>query len=167
VTNRFFMGHRGFVPTGNPRRIGSTKRPLGKIEEYGPAQQVTLIVGQDKGKQPKNRTASCARKPEKFSPAAIDDEFLKLRGLQVGREQIGATRTKGRGFFQGRPENSVAYEVAFIPTADEPDFSVFRRNMDRLAELIAERFCQDSVLIIRDTKRSVAAAVRQKKARRR
>jgi hypothetical protein len=155
------MGDRGFVPTGRPLRLGSTsKRLLGKVQEYGLAQQVTLIVGQDKGKQPKNRIASCARKPAKFSPAAIDDEFLKLRGLQVGRAQVGATRTSGRGFFQGRPENSLAFEVAFIPTADEPTFDAFRRNMDRLAERIGEHFCQDSVLIIRDdgTKRSVASA---------
>lgn len=161
MNNRFFMGDRGFVPTGRPLRLGSkSKRPMGRVEEYGPAQQVTLIVGQDKGKLPKNRAASCARKPAKFSPAAIDHEFLKLRGLQVGRTQVGATRTSGRGFFQGRPENSLAFEIAYIPTPDEPTFDVFKRNMDRLAERIGEHFCQDSVLIIRDdgTKRSVASA---------
>jgi hypothetical protein len=161
VNKRFFMGDRGFIPTGRPVRLGAKpKRALGKIEEYGLSQQITLFVGQDKGKQPKNRTASCARKPAKFSPAAIDHEFLTLRGLQVGRPHVNATRTSGRGFFQGRPENSMAFEVAFIPTTDEPTFDVFKRNMDRLAEHIGERFCQDSVLIIRDdgTKRSVASA---------
>jgi len=157
--DRLIVGDRAFIPTGRPRAIGVAK-PLGKVEEYGPARQVTLVVGQDKGKEPKNRAGTCARKPPSFSPAAVDAEFIRIRAAQVGEKDVGASAVPGRGWYKGRREDSIAYQVAFIPTGSERTFAQFKRNMNRAAELLAERFCQDSVLIVRDSgsRRSVAAA---------
>lgn len=162
---RFQFRNRSFSPTGPKKRLGSRK-PLGRIDEYGPARTISLLVGQNKGLEPRNQTKACARKPSKFSTEKIDDAFLRLRAAQVGRQYVGATRQQGKGWFEGDPESSVAFEIAYIPPEgggpdSEPTFEAFSKNMNRLAETLAEEFCQDSVLIIRDdgTKRSVAAAV--------
>lgn len=171
---RIMFGNRVFVPTGKPKPFGLARkyRRLSGIDEYGLARRITIVVGQNKGKEPHNRKGSCARKASKFSTAAVDREFFRIREDQVGRKVAG-TRVAGRGWYEGAPESSVAYEVSYIPPEgggpiQEPSFEAFRQNMDRLAERLAETFCQDSVLILRDDgkKRTVAAATWKPKRRR-
>lgn len=165
---RFSFGNFSFVPTDTPKRIGSKRgqQRLGRIDEYGPARKITLYVGQNKGQEPRNRTGSCARRPTKFSTAEIDSAFFKARAAQVGKPSVAGTRQSGRGWYEGDPEASVSYEISYIPPegggpASEPTFKVFNEHINRLAERLAEDFCQDSVLIVRDdgSKREVASAV--------
>ena len=162
MRKRLSVGHLGFfVPTGKPVRLGTpVRRRLGDVEEYGTSRTITIVVGQNKGHQAHNRAGKCALAPGRFMAQSIDREFMDLREVQVGRKAIGATRTAGRGWFEGKPEASVTYEVSHIPNEREPSFATFKRNMDALAEKLAERTCQDSVLILRDDggKKTVAAA---------
>ncbi len=162
IGKRFQFGARGFAPAGPAVKIGSKRgrEALGRIDEYGTARSISLYVGTNKGLEPKNQGGSCARKPERFDDHAIDQVFFDMRAAQVGRENVAGTRQEQRGWYEGDPEGSLNYEVAFIPTDEEPDFDAFKKNMNRVAEGLAERFCQDSVLIVRDdgAKREVASA---------
>ena len=121
---------------------------------------MTLFVGQNKGKAERNASGSCARRPGQFRAGDVDRAFRENRASQVGKKNVGATRVAGRGLFEGDPEGSLAYEVAFVPNEREKTWDQFRQNMDSLAEVLGERFCQDEVLIVRDDgkKRTVAAA---------
>jgi hypothetical protein len=145
-----------------PRRLG---RALGRVDVYGPAQVVTLVVGQNRGHAPKNTSGTCARKPAAFSVGRVDAVFQHLRAQQVGRDFVAATRRTGKGWYKGAPEASVAYEVAYIPPAgggppSEASFTAFEKHMDKLAERMARTLCQDSVLLIYDNggRRKVGAA---------
>lgn len=162
---RFQFGKRSFSPQGPSKRFGGRKA-LGRIDEYGTARTISLLIGQAKGVQPRNTEGRCAREPSSSTAEAIDEAFFRLRAAQVGRPFVAGTRQSGRGWYEGEPEDSVAFEVSYIPPEgggpeNEKDFEAFSKNMDRLAESLAERFCQDSVLIIRDdgAKRNVAAAI--------
>lgn len=165
MSRRIIFGKHVFIPTGKPVQIGSpSSRRFGGIDKYGVSRKITIVVGQNKGKQPKNTSKSCARIPKKFSVRAVDDAFLHARELQVGK-RVEGTRVTGRGWYKNDPEPSVSYDVSYVPPksggpASEPTYEVFKENMNRLAERLAEVFCQDSVLIVRDNgkQRSVAAA---------
>ncbi len=167
INKRFQYGKRSFAPSGSPRRIGSKRyKGFGRVEEYGAARTISLLVGQNKGNEPRNTDGACKRKPTRFTVDDVDRAFFRLRAAQVGREFVGATAQSGRGWFEGDPESSIAFEIAYIPPEgggppNEATFKEFQDNMNRLAESMAEDLCQDSVLIIRDDgdKRSVAAAV--------
>ena len=81
---------------------------------------------------------------------------MDARGAQVtDNAAIGATRVASRGWFKGKPERSVAYQMAFIPglPGGEKTFAAFERNVKRVAERLAARFCQDSVLVLVDNGR--------------
>lgn len=174
--HRFAAGGRIITPVGRPVRIGPdgamsgasrkwSAGGLAKVDEYGSFRSITLTVGQNKGKEPKNQAGRCAGKPKKFTVKAIDEAFAEIRRSQVERHHVDATRQAGRGWFRGDPERSLTYEIAYVPPQaggppDERTFEVFRRHMDRLAERLAERFCQDSVLIVREDgkKKTVAGA---------
>lgn len=164
MSRRVSFGRFTFVPTGKPVQLGaSQKRGLADVEEYGEARSITLIVGQNKGLEPHNKTGACARKPKRFSTAEVDRAFVDLREAQVDKKYIGASRVSGHGWFKGKPETSVSYDIAYVPDEDnqaEPTYEAFRANMDRVSEKLAEKFCQDSVLIIRDEggRRTVASA---------
>ena len=167
LKTRISIGQFTFVPTGEPRWIGPGTPPRGRraglaeVEEIGTAQSVKLIVGRNKGMQPHNKTGRCARRPRKFEASAVDQAFVELRSAQVkDRKAVGASRVTGAGWYEGKGEKNVAYEIAFIPNKKEKDFRTFKENVDLLAELLAKRFCQDSVLILRDDgkKRTVASA---------
>ena len=161
IHDRISFGHLGmFVPTGKPVRIGPRGNGIGEVDEYGDASNIKLVVGLNKGTQAQNTGGRCGNAPVKFTVAEIDDAFYAGRAAQVGRKNVGATRMSGQGWYEGDPEQSVAFDIAFIPNEREPDFTTFRANMNALAELLAEKFCQDSVLILRDDggKRTVAAA---------
>ena len=161
--DRLMIGSRMFVPTGRPKWIGMRPtRPagVGQITELGPARAITLFVGQTKGVAAKNQAGRCARKAEAFSVAAVDRAFFRFRARAIGPHGVAGRRVAGQGWYEGQKEESVAFEVAFIPNANERTFAEFRANMNRVAELLAAEFCQDAVLIIRDDgkKRSVADA---------
>lgn len=140
---RISFGDRTFIPTGKPVSIG-LKRRFGDVEEYGPARTITIVVGQNKGKEPKNQAGKCLRKPTKFSTALVDEAFVRARQAQIGK-QVAATRVSGRGWFRNKPEPSVTYEVSYVPPAgggpsEERTFESFQKNMDRIAESLAETF---------------------------
>ena len=164
--SRLVVGSRVFIPVGAPKRIGDDPpRGFAKVNELGATRTITLAVGRNKGVEEKNQTAKCARKPREFSVQAVDEIFESSRRSQVGVGAVGATRQATKGWYRGEPEKSVTYQVTYIPNAKEKSFRVFKANMDRLAETLAERFCQDSVLILRDDgrKRSTAEATWGKK----
>ena len=52
----------------------------------------------------------------------------------------------------------MAYEVAFIPNSREGSYGAFTKNMNHLAERMAQSFCQDSVLVLRERKTAAASA---------
>lgn len=162
LRDRISFGQLGtFIPTGPVVRLGpQSASHLGKVEEYGEAQTIRIVVGQNKGEESRNTAGRCAIIPEKFSAEDIDRRFVGLRNLQVGKKNVGATRVRGEGWYEGEPEHSVAYEIAYIPNPKEPTFAEFQENINELALELAEMFCQDSVLILRDdgTKKTVAAA---------
>jgi len=116
----------------------------------GPTQKATLYVGQNKGHNTKNRTKACAKAADRFSIREIDRAFLRLRAKQVGKEATGGTRTKGRGWYEGKPEDAAAYEVIFIPSDKEESYRKFRSNLSALADKMSKKFCQDSVIIVHD-----------------
>jgi hypothetical protein len=162
IGKRFQFGQFTFRPISRPRKLGRRRpvRGIGKVVEYGTARTVALVVGQNKGKQPRNRRGRCARKPNTVPLRTIDELFLKLRGKQIGAENVGVTRQQGRGWYEGESEKSATYEVAFIPNDKEKTYKQFKRNMNKLAEKLGEKICQDSILIIRDDgdARSAASA---------
>lgn len=121
---------------------------LGRVDSYGATQTATLYVGLDKGKDEHNRGGRCKRLPAKAGVAKVDETFVRTRARQVGRENTGATRIKGKGWFEGRPEQSAAYEVVFIPSNKESTYQAFRQNINRLAERMAKQLCQDSVIVV-------------------
>lgn len=161
---RLAVGGMTFVPTGRPKWIGAPRaRPkegVGLITELGKARAITLFVGQKKGLKAKNQDGRCATKPGAFSPAAVDRAFFRFRAQVVGPHAVSGRRIAGRGWYGGQGEESVAYEIAFIPNADEPTYADFQKNMNRVAQLLAAEFCQDAVLILRDNgkKRTIADA---------
>lgn len=131
-----------FEGTGQPRI-------LGRVDSYGTTRGATLYIGLDRGRAKQNRTAAhCRRAPDKFRVDALDRNFLRMRADQVTKQNTGATRTKGKGWFEGKPETSVAYELVFVPNDKERSYESFRRNTNRLAERLAKKFCQDSVIIV-------------------
>ena len=161
IGKRFQVGEFSFRPLRPIRRLGRQRaRGVGKVVEFGTARTVALVIGQNKGKEPRNQRGRCARKTASIPVATIDEAFLKLRAKQIGAENVGVTRQQGRGWFAGDSEKSATYEVAFIPNDREKTFKKFKKNMDRLAEQIGKQFCQDSILIIRDDgdARSAASA---------
>lgn len=142
----------GRVSLGRGRAFEATGRPrsLGRVDDYGPTQSATLYVGRNRGHEPANRRGSCARAPETYSLTRLDDTFLAARAAQVGRKDTGATRTTGKGWYKGDPESAAAYAVIHIPNDREQSYEAFRQNMNRLAETMAQRLCQDSVIVVHD-----------------
>jgi len=132
---------------GGGRKI-TIGRPVGDVVSYGPTRSATLYIGLKKGVQPENNAGACERKPQKFQLRSLDSTFTKGRAAQVGTDNVNATRRKGRGWFEGSPEESASYEVIYIPSDSEGSYEAFRSNMNRLAESIGKKLCQDSVIIV-------------------
>lgn len=147
------------------RQVGRKprKRGLGEVVDYGPTRTATVIVGLDKGHAKGNQSGACGTKPVHFSPEAADRAFLSTRAAQVSRDNVGASRRCGKGWFQGRPEQSLSYEVVFIPNTREKTYGQFRKNMDALATKMGAKLCQDSVLVLDDNskQRKTRAAIRK------
>lgn len=99
-----------------------------------------------------NRVTRCDRlfKGRQVPLKAMDETFIELRKQQVGTGNVGATRQKGAGWYQGQPEQSASYQVVFIPTPKEKTYRKFTKNMYKLAEKMANRLCQDSVIVVTD-----------------
>lgn len=155
---RLTVGKRTIVATGKPKCIGACPTPrrrgLGKLEWDAPLRSATIIVGQDKGAQPRNTAGRCAAMPAKFSVTAVDRWFSKIRGEQVGRAGVAASRIAGAGWYKGKQERSVSYQVIHDPSVSgEENVGAFRRRMQQLAEDLAEHFCQDEVLVVMDTEK--------------
>lgn len=153
--NRIAIGGRTIVATGRPKCIGKCAtrvKGLGRLEWDAPLRSATIIVGQNKGKRPHNRAGRCAAQPSSFSVAAVDKWFQRLRGEQVGRERVAATRISGRGWYKGDDEKSVSYQIIHDPgVPGEQTLGQFKRRMQAIAEDLAEHFCQDEVLVVLDT----------------
>lgn len=139
-----------FEAMGEPATLGD----IGKVVDYGPARRATLIVGLNKGKSTQNRTGACRVQPASFSPERADEILIEERARQVGRSNVGATRSMGKGWFEGKPERSVAYDIINIPNQDEPSYTKFKKNMENLAERIGDKLCQDAVIVVHDTGKS-------------
>jgi hypothetical protein len=146
-----FMLRRRRLRIRTPRR-GRRIRVgrLGDVASYGPTRAATLLVGLKKGQAPQNRRGACARLPGQLTTSRVDKLFLAERRKQVGAANVGATRQDARGWYQGAPEKSAAYEVIFIPNDVEPDWRAFTRNMKKLAEKMAKNLCQDEVILVTD-----------------
>lgn len=128
-------------------------RRFGDVESYGRSRTATLYVGRKRGLNKQNRTARCKRAyagRKQIPIKAVDEAFIDIRAKQVGRENVGATRRKGAGWYQGQPEDALSYEVVFIPSAKEKDYKKFTKNMYKMGEKLANRLCQDSVIVVTD-----------------
>lgn len=124
---------------------------LGTIDPYGRSRSATLYIGRKRGKNRQNQTARCKRLIKRELPIrTVDQIFIDLRCSQVGRENVGATRHTGAGWYQGQPESSLSYEVVFIPSAREKSYRAFTKNIKKLAEKMSNRLCQDSIIIVTD-----------------
>ena len=130
-----------FTPIGPPR-------PLGRTDDYGTTQSATIFVGMDRGLEPSNTRGVCAVQPKKFGVLSLDREFLKVRRDQVGKQNTGGTRTTGKGWYQGKAEKAAAYEIVFIASKREKSYKHFRGNMNRMAEKMGKKFCQDAVIVV-------------------
>lgn len=153
-----------FKATGDPVPLGrrAPRRRFGKVVDYGPAKGATLIVGLNKGRKAVNRMGVCRAKPSTFVQDFADDQLIALRAAQVGKENVGATRVRGRGWYAGAPEKSASYQLVYIPNAVEKTYAQFKRNVERLAERMGETLCQDEVLVVHDDsdRRRTKSAVR-------
>jgi hypothetical protein len=138
--------YRGFGFTTRSKR--RTLGRLGRVDDYGPTQTATLYVGQDKGGERPNREGVCQRAPERVTVRDMDRTFLRHRVKQVGREATGATRITGKGWYKGKPEDATKYEVIYIPNDREGSYAKFRKNMNKLAEKMGKKLCQDSVIVV-------------------
>ena len=147
-------------PPPRHRGRGRTLGRIGDVDPYGPSRKATFYVGLERGKEPQNRSPRCERVRSPIAPQTADDVFLELRQRQVGMENVGGTRRKGRGWYQGSSEDSLSYEVVFIPNNREKNYRTFLKNMRRLAEGMAHGLCQDSVILVADNgdKRTVEGA---------
>lgn len=152
-----------FQATSDPVALGRRRAPrLGKVVDYGPARGATLIVGMNKGKKAVNRMGKCKLAPATFIQQYADDTLIALRAAQVGEENVGATRVRGKGWYQGKPEKSATYQLVFIPNAREKTYAQFKKSVERLAERMGEMMCQDEVLVVHDDsdKKRTKSAVR-------
>lgn len=144
--SRLVIGNRTIVATGKPKCIGACKPrgvSLGDLRWDAPLHSATIIVGQDKGKEDRNKVGRCRTLPGKFSAAQVDRWFQKLRQSQVGKTAVGATRITGKGWYKGKQEKSASYQVIHDPSVPgEEGIADFRARMQSLAEDLAEHFCQ-------------------------
>ncbi len=150
---RYAIGDRFFVPAGPPVTLGSRRsRGLGSLVWPKRGMQettdATILVGRDRGDQPKNRSGRCAKFPAEFRAAEADAEFARLRAKQIGAGW-GASRQAMRGWFADKPkgENSLSYRIIFQKSAKERTVAQFKRNMQALAEDMSRLFCQDQVIV--------------------
>lgn len=143
-------GLRGAANLGQGRKFAprGRGRVIGRVDDYGPTQKATLYVGHNKGHDAANQAGPCKKAPSKTTVAQMDRVFLRERAKQVGKDATGATRTKGKGWFRGEPEDAASYEVIYIPNDAESNYGAFRANMNRLAERMGRDLCQDSVIIV-------------------
>jgi len=73
-------------------------------------------------------------------------ELFRLRATQVGKKAASATLIKCQGLWEGRGEEpTLTCEIEFMPSENESSPSVFRRNMEALAEQAALVFGQEEV----------------------
>jgi hypothetical protein len=124
------------------------RRGLRGVFPYGPTVSARIIVGLNRGNEVPNKTGRCASAPANVTPETVDAYLLEARALQVTKANVGVTRLYGKGWYRGEPEPAVAYDITY--TGDEASPKDFQANMNRLAEGIGERFCQDEVFIIHD-----------------
>lgn len=154
---RLQIGRRTIVAVGKPKCIGACatdSKGLGKLSWEAPLRSATIVIGQKKGKRAQNKAGRCAAQPASFSTTAVDRWFSTLRGEQVGRKNLAATRIKGKGWYKGDNEPSVSYQIIHDPSVPgEDSLDGFRQRMQRLAENLAEHFCQDEVLVVMDTEK--------------
>lgn len=146
---------------GDPIQLGN----VGDVESYGLAQKYTIVIGLNKGKEERNQTGKCLTVPATLNPEVVDNSLLSMREGQVGRNEVGMTRQLAKGWYKGDPEKSLVYDVAYIKTDAEPTFEKFEANMKIAAEKLAERYCQDSVMLFKDTgkERETEMAIWEKK----
>lgn len=143
-------------------------RTLGRISPSYPTASATLLIGQNKGKRPVNTGGWCATQREKFSRAQVDGIVRDLRvgsiaerassasseqaARRAAERHFAASRTAQRGWFEGAPEDSVAFVFHHdpgIPGEETP--AAFRHRMKQLAEKVTAVLCQDSVILSFDT----------------
>jgi len=121
-----------------------------------------LYVGLNRQSKPHN--ARCRRAPGSFDAKRVDAFFDAERRRQ-GIDAPGATRFLAKGLWKGRREQTSVYEVQWFPGSGE-SYAKFRKNMDRLAQRIAGRFCQDAVLVVHRTPRAKTSAFLSARTRR-
>lgn len=128
------------------------RRGMGELLWDAPTTAATLYVGTKRGMQPHNRAGACSTlRGPLVKVEAVDREFYARRKEQVGAKNVGATRSVNKGYYEGAPERSVSMQVIFVPNEREPTPEVFRQNMAKIADAMARKFCQDSVILSWDS----------------
>lgn len=133
-------------------------KPLGRATWDAPTSSATLIVGQNKGKLPSNRSGFCSARPSKFSAAQVEQTVRSIREMQLQDQNPTASRSDvkrmysassshQKGWYQGDAEKSVA--ITFH-NEGAPD-AAFQASMRHLADRVSSVLCQDSVLLSFDT----------------
>lgn len=132
-------------------RCKPLRSSLGRLEWKAPTRTATIFVGQNKGKKRRSNEGHCATAPSAYDAGAIDRQFSRIRGQQVGHENVGATRMQNRGWYKGDEEASVAYQVIHDPYAPgESEWGTFVKRMKTIAERLSKSVCQDEVLVTFD-----------------
>lgn len=117
----------------------------------------TLFIGRKKGKQPRNRTGFCAKRPAEFKQRDLDETVKGIRSLILiergltptqAKNAIGGSRVAQRGWYRGDAEASAAYTIFFDPSVKgEETPERFKHSMQRLAEYVGGSLCQDEVIV--------------------
>lgn len=115
---------------------------FGDLIDYGDVHAARVIVGLNRG----IHAGLCADYPKKMDPENVDMLFIGLRGIQVGRKNVGATRALAAGWYEGEPEDSIVYEV--INTLESESAEKFQANLDSLGQELAVYTCQKEVLVV-------------------
>lgn len=126
----------------------SGSRQLGRLNWSASTKRARIIVGAKPGAlecwRSRRHATRCTALPRGgVSSSAFDSFLLDARSRQVGPQNVGLTRYRTQGMYQGKEEGSFVYDVI----DDGSDKQAFQRHMKSLAEGLSEKFCQDEVLV--------------------
>lgn len=143
---------------------------LGRTLWEAPTVSATILVGANRGEQPRNNTGFCRKQPRKFTQKQLDETVIGIRTFQLDnhgltpnqvRKNLAASRIEQRGWYKGAPEQSASFLFVHnpgIPGEETP--AKFQAAMKRLGELVGGSLCQDEVIVVfQDPKGSRAAGV--------
>lgn len=121
---------------------------------YGSTKSVHLFVGLKRGeKSTAQRGAVCERLPKQLQPRTVDRAVVSAwkETFEKGTRKLNVSmsRVAGRGWWQGKAEPSHQYTV-FLDGENEQNLASLTRNLTKAAEIVADKLCQDSIIVVSD-----------------